>query len=173
MILLRRAAAAFGAFLRWTRAAFLTALRKFRALLAEVTLESLRFPSILLLVVAITHMGYDPIGSLYATNQLRAATAWHSVLRGFEATILWLAVWALLPWKPVLVRYAGSGICAWGALESFQIPACRLQYPMNLPPPKTDLYTGLCDLVTGWPIYMLTIAAVLLVCCFRKTNKKE
>jgi len=145
-------------------------LIKVRAALAEVTLESLRLPSILLFCVAFTHMSYDLIGGYYE-NPVRAAAAWHHVLRAFpEATLLYLIVWVLLPWEPIVSRLAGSAICAWGALENFQIAACRLQYPMGQPPPKTELYTGLCDLVTGWPIYMLTIASVLLVVCFAKSR---
>lgn len=147
-------------------------LSRARRALAEVTAGSLKLPSILLLIVVITHMSYDPIGSLYP-DALRAATAWHHVLRGFESMMLYLIVWLLLPWKPIAARYAGSAICAWGALESFQIAACRLQFPMGVPPPKTELYTGLCDAVTGWPIYMLTISSVLLVSCFARPSRKE
>lgn len=130
-------------------------------------------PSVLLAMVAITHMGYDPIGSLYTTNPLRAAANWHSVLRAFpEATLLYLLVWLLTPWKPLAVRYAVSVACAWGALESYQIAVCRLQFPMNQPAPKTELYTGLCDVVTGWPIYMLTVAAVLLITFLTRPREK-
>ncbi len=126
-------------------------------------IKSFGLPSLLLLIVAITHTSYDLIGELYA-NPTRAATSWHHVLRAFpEATLLYLIVWSLIPWKPISVRIAGSLACAWGALESFQIAACRVTYPMDQPPPKTALYTGLCDVVTGWPIYMLTITVVLLI----------
>jgi len=142
-------------------------------LFAEVTLESLRIPSVLLVVVVVAHMGYDPIGSLYATNQERAATAWHSVLRAYESTVLYLAVWLLIPWRPVLVRLAGSLVCAWGAIESFQIAAWRLQFPMNQPPPATALYSSLGDAKTGWPIYMLTIALVLAVAVLVRVFKKK
>jgi len=129
-------------------------------------------PSLLLLIVVITHMAYDPIGSLYPANQVRAAANWHSVLRAFpEATLLYLLVWLLLPWEPVSVRIAGSVVCAWGAIESIQIAACRLQYPMNQPSPKTELYTGLCDAATGWPIYMITITVVLLISFLRQHRK--
>lgn len=120
--------------------------------------------SLLLLIVTVTHMGYDPIAGFYPENQARAASAWHSVLRAFpESTLLYLLVWLLTPWQPVAARLAASAVCAWGALESFQIAACRLQYPMNQPPPRTELYTGLCDVVTGWPIYLLTVSMLMLV----------
>lgn len=124
-------------------------------------------PSLLLALVVVTHMSYDLIGSFYP-DPVRAATAWHSVLRAFEAMALYIIVWTLVPWAPVSARYAASLACAWGALESFQIGACRLMSPMDRPPPKTELYAGLCDLVTGWPVYMLTAILVLLVSLFAR-----
>jgi hypothetical protein len=129
-------------------------------------------PSLLLVVVVVSHMGYMPIGELYA-NPLAAAKAWQYVLRGIEGVVLYLVVWSLTPWTPVVMRYAVSLVCAWGALESFQIAACRLALPMDRPPPKTPLYTGLCDLVTGWPIYLLTTLAVLAVALIPRRSKRE
>lgn len=137
-------------------------------------LKSFGLPSILLVIVATTHLSYDLIGSLY-DNPAVAAKAWASVLRAFpEATLLYLIVWMLVPWEPIAVRLGASVVCAWGAVESFQIAACRLQFPMGLPPPSVKPYTGLCDLVTGWPIYMITIGILLFVSVFsRKSNEKE
>jgi len=135
--------------------------------------KSFGLPSLLLVIVAITHTSYDLIGSFYE-NPVRAATAWHHVLRAFpEATLLYLIVWSLIPWKPIGVRVAGSLICAGGALESFQIAACRVVYPMDQPPPKTALYTGLCDVVSGWPIYMLTVVVVLLVSLLTRPGYRD
>lgn len=134
--------------------------------------RSFGLPSLLLVIVAVTHIGYEPISGLYA-DQAAAARSWASVLRAFpEATLLYMAVWTLIPWQPISVRYAGSLVCAWGALESFQIAACRLQFPMGAVPPSVKPYTGLCDVVTGWPIYMLTICVVLLVTFLTKPKKK-
>ena len=136
---------------------------------AWATVKSFGLPSLLLLIVALTHIAPDLIGSLYPeANQVRAATAWHSVLRAVEATFLYLIVWLLIPWTPVVVRIAGSVVCAWGAAESFMIAGCRLQFPMSQPPPKTTLYTGLCDVATGWPVYMVTIGLVLAVSFIKK-----
>ena len=125
-------------------------------------------PSLLLVIVAVTHISYDLIASFYP-DPAAASRAWGSVLRAFpEATLLYLIVWLLVPWKPVAVRYAVSLVCAWGALESFQIAACRLQFPMGHYAPTVAPYTGLCDIVTGWPIYMATIGLVLLISLVRK-----
>lgn len=117
-------------------------------------------PSLLLVLVVVTHMGYVPIGELYA-DPAPASKAWQYVLRGFEGVVLYLVVWSMTPWQPVVLRYAVSLVCAWGALESGQIAVCRLALPMDRPPPRIPLYTGLCDVVTGWPIYALTAGIVL------------
>jgi hypothetical protein len=126
-------------------------------------------PSLLLVLVVITHYSYDLIASFYA-NQLAAAKAWHSVLRAVESTVLYLAVWSLVPLKPAAIRYAAALACTWGAAESAQIAACRVLYPMDRPPPDTPLYSGLCDKATGLPLYMMVITAILLVAVLRKTN---
>jgi hypothetical protein len=130
-------------------------------------------PSLLLLIVAVTHMSYDLIGSFYPDPAI-AARNWAHVLRAFpEATLLYLLVWLLTPWEPVIVRYAASAVCAWGALESFQIAACRLQFPMGKYAPNVKPFTGLCDVATGWPIYMLTVGAVPLVLLFVMKPRKK
>lgn len=133
--------------------------------------QAFGLPSLLLVVVALAHVGYDPIGSLYE-HPRAAAIAWHSVLRAIEATALYLVVWSLTPWTPAVVRYGVSAACAWGALESAQIAACRLALPMDRPPPKVPLYTGLCDVVTGWPIYLLTALVVLAIAVLAPTRKR-
>jgi len=124
-------------------------------------------PSLLLLIVVLAHASYDVIGSFYP-DPVAAGKAWAYVLRGFESTLLYLIVWLLLPWEPISVRIAGSVVCAWGALESFQISACRLQFPMGQPPPSVKPFTGLCDAVTGLPVYMMTITIVLLISFLRQ-----
>lgn len=135
-----------------------------RALWAELTFKSLALPSILLAMLALAHIAPDVIGSFYPKDvQVRAATTWQFVLRAFESTLLYLIVWLLTPWRPVVPRIAVSAVCAWAATESFMIAACRLQFPMDRPAPKTELYTGLCDKATGLPIYMLTIAILLVM----------
>ena len=128
-------------------------------------------PSLLLLIVVLSHASYDLIGSFYPDDPVAAGKAWAYVLRGFEATVLYLIVWLLLPWEPIGMRIAGSVVCAWGALESFQISACRLQFPMGQPPPIVKPFTGLCDTVTGAPIYMITITVVLLISFLRQPRK--
>jgi hypothetical protein len=143
-----------------------------RAALRHVGLASL-----LLLMVAITHIGYSGIASLY-DEPVRAAKAWHSVLRAFpESTLLYLMVWNMTPWEPISRRLGVSVACFLGACASFQIAMCRVQFPMDKPPPDVELYQGMCDKATGLPIYMLILGVILvLVFTFlvrRIVNKKE
>lgn len=118
-------------------------------------------PSLLLILVASTHIGYDVIASFYP-DHVKAAKAWFYILRGFEGTFLYLIVWALTPWKPISVRLATSLVCAWGAAEELQTAIWRLGYGIeNFPEPSA--FKGLGEMVTGWPIYMLSLLAVLVI----------
>ena len=130
-------------------------------------------PSLLLIMVVTTHYAPDLMGSFYKGAEVPAAKAWQLVMRGFEASLLYLIVWSLIPFRPVVIRLAGSLVCGWGFVESIQIPACRLAYAMTSPPANdTKLYAGLCDYATGVPIYMGTLLLVLLLFAFQYTNKK-
>lgn len=129
--------------------------------------QAFGLPSLLLVVVILTHYGYALLASFYPDVQ-PAAKAWASVLRAVEASVLYFAVWSLVPARPVVVRAAAGVACAWGAFESMQIAACRLAYPMDRPPPDVGQFAGLCDKLTGWPVYMLTITVVLLIAVLRK-----
>lgn len=121
------------------------------------------------MLVITTHLGYDVLASFYK-DYARASAGWFYVLRGVEGTVLYLIVWSLTPWNPKHVRLAVSAACAWGALEEFQTAACRLSLGFTKVP-EPGPFHGLCDLVTGWPIYMLTLLAVLLI--FALQNRKN
>jgi hypothetical protein len=138
-------------------------------------LRAFGMPSLLLVMVAVVHYGGDPIGGLYADlgdpgRALRAANAWASVMRAVEASLLYLAVWWLFPWKPIVARLAAATACAWGVFESASIAICRLHFDMTHPPPSPPLYRGMCDAATGFPVYMLTVCAVLLVAIIPRTK---
>lgn len=126
-------------------------------------------PSLLILLVGITHIGYDVLASFYPEYP-RASAAWFYILRGVEGTILYCIVWALTPWRPAHVRLAVSVACAWGALEEFQTAACRFALGFDKVPTPGP-YQGLCDVATGWPVYALTLMAVLLVFASKYTKK--
>jgi hypothetical protein len=124
-------------------------------------------------LVIVTNYVPDLIADFYPPEvEMAAVRAWQLVARGFQAFILFLMVWALLPWKPKEARLAGSLAAGWGAVESIQIPMCRLAYDMTQrPQADTQLYKGMCDHVTGWPIYMGTLLLVLLIFAFQYTKR--
>lgn len=122
-------------------------------------------PSLLLVIVVLTHYGGDLLATMYL-DQAAASRAWFYVLRGLEGGLLFLIVWSLTPVQPLAVRYGASLACAWGALEEFQTAACRLAIGIDQTA-ESGLFRGLCDVVTGWPVYMLTITSALLVAALR------
>lgn len=125
--------------------------------------------SLLLVLVVGTHYGYDLAASFYA-NPDSAARSIFYIFRGVEGTVLYCIVWALAPMRPVHLRLAVSVVCAWGAIESAQTSICRLAVGITNKP-TTGLYRGLCDVVTGWPIYMGTLLLVLLIFAFQYTKR--
>lgn len=122
-------------------------------------------PSLLLLMVVLTHYGYAPLASFYAHPD-EAGRALFYILRGLEGALLFCVVWALAPREPLWFRYGVSLACAWGAIEEAQTAICRVALGIASAP-HTEPYQGLCDLVTGWPIYMITLVVVLLVTTLR------
>ena len=125
--------------------------------------------SLLLLMVVVTHYAYEPIAEFYSTQQ--SARAVFYVLRGIEGTLLYCIVWALTPYKPLHIRFAVSAVCAWGALEEAQTAVCRIAVGIDNHP-DTKQYHGLCDMVTGVPIYMLTLLVVLLIFAWGASRKR-
>lgn len=127
--------------------------------------------SLLLVVTGGTHYGYDLLAGFYPHPD-EAARAWFYVLRGVEGTVLYLLVWRLTPYRPLAVRYGASLVCAWGALESIQTSICRLAIGIEATP-ETSLFTGLCDIATGWPVYMLTLLGVSMVTSIRNNAGRK
>ena len=128
-------------------------------------------PTLLLVMIVGTHYTYDII-AMYYTDPHAAARAVFYVLRGIEGSILFLIVWALTPFRPLYLRLPISILCAWGALEEAQTAVCRLSVGIenNI---NTGQYHGLCDVVTGLPIYMATLLIVLLVFVWQFTGEKN
>lgn len=126
-------------------------------------------PSLLLVLVAVTHYAYQPLADLYDKPDA-AARAIFYVLRGIEACALYAAVWWFAPKRNAGYRVGLAIACAWGMLEGAQTSVCRLAAGIgqSVAPPA---YHGLCDVVTGLPIYGLTALVALVVACFaQETN---
>lgn len=134
--------------------------------------EAYALQSWLLVLVLLVHIGADHISEFLYPGSSLARRNVTSVLRAFEAMMLFLALWAMTPWKPLGKRYATSLICFWGAFESFQIGACRMFFPLDQPSPTVPDGQGLCDLVTGWPIYRMTLFTVLAIALIRRPTSE-
>jgi hypothetical protein len=124
--------------------------------------------SLLLVMVVVTHYAYEPLAGFYA-SQRHAAQAIFYALRGVEGALLYCIVWSLTPFRPLQARLAVSVVCAWGALEEAQTAVCMAAKGFG-GKASTPAYAGLCDAVTGWPIYMITLLVVLMLFAFQYTK---
>jgi len=122
-------------------------------------------PPLVLLFAWAVQFGPDigeSIGWNYFASQ---AVAW-----GAEAALLWglLALW-MGAQRPEITLSARAGswcarLACWGcAIEGAERAGCRLAFPMDRPPPSSDV--NICDLATGLPMTWLSISAAMLLAC--------
>jgi hypothetical protein len=114
---------------------------------------------LLLLVVTITHWGYDPLCALVPGWE-KSAWAVFYVLRGVEGAVLFGVVWYL---KPVLWP-----ICLLGFTEESETAVCRLAAGISRPV-TGSAWTGLCGAETGLPLYMAGLVYVAVLVTRRYT----
>lgn len=117
----------------------------------------IRLAFILFVAGLVTHYGYDPLASFWP-DPAHAAQAWFYVLRGLLGVVLCLAVLALLPRGAL----AAAGVCGWIAFEEGETAVCRLAQGIGNEP-MAGPWRGLCDAVTGLPVYAISLAAVLAI----------
>lgn len=113
----------------------------------------------LLLVVAVTHLGYGPLSAAYADPAAAARGIFYAA-RGLESAVLYALVWQALPGRGLAVSIA----CAWGFAESAQVGLCRAAVGFHRVP-LPDAGGGLCGHVLGIPVAGMSILAVLLALC--------
>lgn len=121
--------------------------------------------STLLLLVLFTHYGPELVASFYGDGQTQAAKAWFYIARGVEGTALFGLVWLMASGmrKRYRASYTGVSIaCAWGMVEEAQTSICRLATPIASTP-VVGPFSGLCDAVTGFPIYAATLFGALVI----------
>lgn len=126
----------------------------------------LALTAVLLLAVAVPHYAYELLGSMWP-DPVRAARAWFYVLRGFSGAILFATVAVLAGmlagatqrWRwfvPVAL------VCAWGFTEEAETGICRLGLGIGAAPPDVH-WRGLCDALTGLPLYWLGLVTLSLL----------
>ncbi len=109
-------------------------------------------PAALVVLAAGAHLAPLPVSSVLGHSQ----AAWEYVAFGIESAMLWLVVGAM---SRLLIVQA---VAAWGAFEGAQRAACRLALPMDAPP-KLPAGMNLCDVATGLPMSLLSLAFAAVV----------
>lgn len=90
----------------------------------------------LLLLVAVTHFGYEVLAMAYQ-QQEAAARAWFYVLRGVEGLVLFALIASLVRSRAVIA------VCILGASEESLTAACRVSKPIGELPGYAP-FAGLC-----------------------------
>lgn len=118
----------------------------------------MRLATLLLLIVALTHYGADPLAEMLGWR----STALFYALRGIEGAALF-AVIALQRFSIVLLLVAG-----WGFVEEAQTAICRLSQDMTTAPSAAP-YAGLCG---SWAYYIgVVVLAALAAFVAREKTK--
>lgn len=109
--------------------------------------------AVLFLVIAVTHLAYDPLAMIVGSPQ-----EWFYILRGVEGA----TVFALLAKAHESMLWAV--VCLWGAMENSLTAVCGAGYMLS--PATPDRFSGLCDLQTGLPLSVLTVGIALALAAF-------
>lgn len=128
--------------------------------------------AVLLAMLAVVHYGPDVLAYAYPDHDA-ARRAIYYIARSIEGAIQY-AVIALLTWwgRPKEASRSKDAAptispallvvlpCCWGVIEHLQAGVCRLSIGIaNRPPPGAAL-TGICDEISGLPLYALGLGAV-------------
>jgi len=118
--------------------------------------------ALLLVAVAVTHYGVDPLCTIFPAL---SAKALFYVFRGVEGAIIFAVIGCL---RPILLP-----VCIWGAVEEGETAVCRLVVgPLTAPPPATP-WAGLCSDASQWPLYMLGIVYLAALVYWKTKNEPE
>lgn len=109
--------------------------------------------ALLLLVVAFTHYGIDPLCDMIP-QLAHASRAIFYVMRGLEGAVLFAVICKLRP--------ALWPVCLWGFFEESETAVCRMSAGLSSSP-SAEAWSGLCGLQTGLPLYMLGIVVLAIL----------
>lgn len=122
----------------------------------------MRLAALLLMIVAATHYGYEPLALLYEDREFAARSIFYAA-RGIEGVALFGLVW-------VLARgYLVGLVCAWGAIEEGQTAACRVASGLDHHV-TVNAWAGLCGADFYW--FGLIVAGCLAVAMLEKWRQK-
>jgi hypothetical protein len=110
-----------------------------------------RLAALLLILIAATHDGYEPLAQFYEDPD-RAARALFYIFRGMEGAILFMLVGLLARQRLVWL------VCAWGFYEEGSTAVCRLSAGV-VKPVEHHQFEGICG--NGWYMAGVLVAAGL------------
>lgn len=137
----------------------------------------MKLAALLLLLVAAVHYGLEPLSHVFS-DAPAAHRAMFYIGQGVKGFALWCAV-AWLAYSTARSKGMNAftaaplfAVCAWGAIEDFEVAACRLARGIeSIPMPGP--WQGVCDELTGLPLYMLGLFAGLLTACIVDYGSKK
>lgn len=145
-------------------------------------------------MVTMVHYGGDHLATLYGADAGVAQRGIYYVARSFEGAAQYVLIAALvLLLRAVLLGVKAkelSGVkgaaallssatwlvvvvCCWGALEHLQAGACRLSLGVSNRVPTAPPLTGICDDLTGLPMYALGLGVVAFIAAVIAAHPRE
>lgn len=140
--------------------------------------------ALLLVLIGVVHYGGDLLADLYADPEA-VRRAIYYVARSFEGAtqyaVIAVLVIAVRREKLLRIKAAEPGsvkgaavllssatglvavVCCWGALEHLQAGICRLSLGVSNRVPSGQPLTGICDDLTGVPLYALGLGVVAFI----------
>lgn len=150
--------------------------------------------ALLLALLAVVHYGGDLLAPLYPDPGV-AQRGIYYVARSIEgaAQYIVIAVLAIALWrakslmrmkakepgrvKGAAVLSSATGlvamVCCWGALEHLQAAVCRLSLGISNRVPSGPPLTGICDDLSGVPLYALGVGVVAFIAAVIAAHPRE
>lgn len=133
----------------------------------------MRLAAALLAAVAVVHYGLGPVSSLWPDPDA-AHRALFYIGQGLKGCLLWACVAALVPRR--MVSAPVFAVCGWGFFEDAQVAICRAAVGIDsIPSPGP--WRGVCDDLTGLPLYLVGLSIGLVVAAIlehgSKTNARD
>ena len=122
----------------------------------------MRLTAVLLLLMWGAHYLFKSLAWSYPDPVFAAKAIFYAV-GGLERSVLYFLVWLLgymVVSKPA--RIPLTLCCLWGVVEGLQIAVCRAAWGFQNAVPNKPI-DGLCDSLTGLPLYSLGLAAFAFI----------
>lgn len=151
--------------------------------------------ALLLALIAVVHYGGDHLATLYEDVAV-AQRGIYYVARSFEGVTQYAVIGLLaiaLRREKLLMRIKATEpgsvkgaavlfssatglvavVCCWGAIEHLQAGVCRLSLGVSNRVPSGPPLTGICDDLTGLPLYALGMGVVAFIAAVIAAHPRE